>query len=130
MSDEHEHEMVAEHAEHVADAPGKMPEPAAPSGAEHVVEDGMAPIGQGAQVILTGAAQEAARGGTHSDVTSNTMARDQAIADGHVVEGTTAAAAADAMAGQATSEFDEAEAEAIAKVKADFAAKRAAKSKS
>jgi hypothetical protein len=56
------------------DAPGKMPEPAAPSGAEPVVEEGMAPLGQGAQVILTGAAQEAARGGTHGDVTANTEA--------------------------------------------------------
>jgi hypothetical protein len=82
------------------DAPGKMPEPAAPSGAEPVVEEGMAPLGQGAQVILTGAAQEAARGGTHGDVTANTEARDKAIADGHVADGTTAQAAADAMAGQ------------------------------
>jgi hypothetical protein len=79
---------------------GKMPEPAAPSIDAPVVKDGMAPLGQGAQVVLTGAAKEAARGGTHGDVTANTMARDQAIADGHVVEGTTAQAASDAMEGQ------------------------------
>jgi len=88
----------------VDDAPGKAPEPAAPSVDEPVVKDGMAPLGQGAQVVLTGAAQEAARGGTHGDVAANTTARDQAIADGHVIEGTTAAAASDATVAGVTDE--------------------------
>lgn len=78
------------------DVPGKVPEAAAPSGAEPHVPDGQAPLGQGVQVILTGDAQQAARGGTHGEIVDNTIARDVAIAEGHVEPGTTADAAADA----------------------------------
>lgn len=106
--------------------PGKEPEPAAPAGAEPAPTPGLAPLGLGAQVVLTGDAQTAARGGTHGDILANTVARDAAIAEGHI-EPATAAAAADATSGTASDEFDDAEAEAIAKVKADFAGRRAAR---
>lgn len=38
----------------------------------------------GGQVMLTGAARAAARGATHGEIADNTMARDGAIAAGHV----------------------------------------------
>jgi hypothetical protein len=106
--------------------PGKEPEPAAAAGAEPQATPGLAPPGQGAQVVLTGDAQDAARGGTHGDIVANTIARDAAIVAGHI-EPATAAAAADAISGSAPDELDSAEAEAIAKVRADFAEKRAAR---
>ena len=106
--------------------PGKDPEPAAPSGAEPDPTPGLAPPGIGAQVVLTGDAQAAARGGTHGDIVSNTVARDEAIAAGHI-EPATADAAADATTGAIPDELDDQEAEATAKLKADFAAKRAAR---
>ena len=80
------------------DAPGKVPEAAAPSGAQPDVPEGQAPLGQGVQVILTGDAQQAARGGTHGEIVENTIARDVAIAEGHVEPGTTAEAAGAATA--------------------------------
>lgn len=108
------------------DAPGKVPEAAALSGAEPEPTPGIAPLGLGAQVVLTGDAQAAARGGSHGDILANTVARDAAIAAGHI-EPATAEAAADATTGAIPDELDQGEAEAIAKVKADFAAKRAAR---
>ncbi|MGD0108361.1 MAG: hypothetical protein ABSC06_30630 [Rhodopila sp.] len=110
-------------AEPVPDAPGKAPELAASSGAEPEPTPGLSPLGMGAQVVLTGDAQAAARGGTHGDIAANTAARDAAIAAGHI-EPATADAAAHATSGAIADELDEAEAEAIAKVRADFAAKR------
>jgi hypothetical protein len=106
--------------------PGKDPEPAAPAGAEPSPTPGLAPPGQGAQVVLTGDAQAAARGGTHGDILANTIARDAAIEGGHI-EPATAAAAADATFGTSADELDQGEAEAIAKVRADFAQRRAAR---
>lgn len=82
------------------DRPGHAPEAAAPSGAVPAATPGLSPPGQGAQVILTGDAQAAARGGLHGTIERNTAARDEAIADGHVVKGTTAAAADDATGAQ------------------------------
>jgi hypothetical protein len=102
-------------------------EPAAPAGAEAQLPPGLSPPGQGAQVILTGDAQAAARGGIHGDIGLNTQARDQAIAAGHVVEGTTAVAAADATTIAGTDEIDEAEAAAVAKAHADAQAARIAR---
>jgi hypothetical protein len=113
-------------AEPVADDPGKVMEAAAPSGAEAQIPPGMAPPGQGAQVILTGDAQAAARGGVHGEIAENTMARDQAILAGHVVEGTTAAAAADATDG-GFDEIDALEAEDIAAARAKAHAARIAR---
>jgi hypothetical protein len=110
----------------VADDPGKVMEPAAPSGAATEVPPGMAPPGQGAQVVLTGDAQAAARGGVHGEIAENTMARDQAILAGHVVEGTTAAAAADATDG-GFDEIDALEAEDIAAARAKAHAARIAR---
>jgi hypothetical protein len=107
-------------------APGKAPEEAAVSGADPTVAEGMAPLGQGAQVVLTGDAAAAARGGTHSEILYNTTARDEAILAGHVAPGTTASAAADATT-SAFDEIDEAEAAAIAKARADARAARAAR---
>jgi hypothetical protein len=88
------------------DVTGKAAQPAAPSGAEGADTPGIAPLGQGAQVVLTGDAQAAARGGTHDDIQSNTVARDAAIAGGHVAEGATADAAADATAGHLAANDD------------------------
>ena len=82
------------------ETPGKTPEAAAASGAESdATPPGQAPLGQGAQVILTGDARDAARGGPHDDITTNTLARDSAIAAGHVADGTTAKAAEEATSG-------------------------------
>lgn len=106
--------------------PPKALEPAAPSGAEAQIPPGLAPPGQGAQVVLTGDAQAAARGGVHGEISANTMARDAAISAGHVAEGTTAAAAADAQDG-GFDEIDAAEADAIAKARADAHAARIAR---
>jgi hypothetical protein len=105
------------------DSPGKAAEPAAPSGAEPEPTPGIAPLGMGAQVVLTGDAQAAARGGTHGDIVANTVARDAAIAGGHI-EPATAEAAADATTGAIADELDDQEAEAMAKLKAEFAQKR------
>lgn len=77
-------------------APGHAAEEAAPSGAAPAATPGLSPGGQGAQVILTGDAQRAARGGVHGTIEENTAARDAAITEGHVVTGTTAAAADEA----------------------------------
>lgn len=99
---------------------------AAPSGAEPTVAEGMPPFGQGAQVVLTGDAQAAARGATHGDIHANTAARDAAIVAGHI-EPTTATAAAAAVSGNVFDEIDEAEAEELAKIKADFAERRIAR---
>lgn len=109
------------------ETPGKLLEPAAPAGAESQIPAGLAPPGQGAQVVLTGDAQAAARGGVHDEIAANTAARDAAIAAGHVVAGTTAAAAADATVGTIPDEIDEAEAAAIAKARADAHAARVAR---
>lgn len=114
------------HDHPVDDPPGKEAEPAALAGAEPEPTPGIAPLGQGAQVVLTGDAQAAARGGTHGDIVSNTVARDEAIVSGHI-EPATADAAAAATSGTATDEIDEEEAAAEAKLKADFAAKRVAR---
>lgn len=103
-------------AEPVPDAPVLVP--AAVSGAVAELPPGVSPPGQGAQVVLTGDAQAAARGGTHGEIDANTAARDAAIAAGHVVSGTTAEAAADAT-GAAADEIDEAEAAAVEKAHAD-----------
>jgi hypothetical protein len=92
---------------------GKAPVPAAASGAEPTIEAGFAPLGQGAQVVLTGDAQAAARGGTHDDIAANTAARDEAILAGHVAAGTTAAAAADATSGLPVTEEDPLPAEGL-----------------
>jgi hypothetical protein len=81
-----------------ADHPGKVPEEAAASGAPPEETPGQAPLGQGAQVELTGDAQQAARGGTHDEIVANTIARDQAIVDGHVMKGATADAVRGAVA--------------------------------
>lgn len=105
--------------------PAKALEPAALSGAEAQLSPGVSPLGQGAQVVLTGDAQAAARGGPHGDIAQNTAARDQAIVAGHVAEGTTAAAAADAT--HVYDEIDAAEADAIAKARADAHAARIAR---
>lgn len=105
-------------AEAPADLPGKEPEPAAPSGAEPEATPGLAPLGQGAQVVLTGDAQAAARGGSHGDIAANTAARDAAIAAGHI-EPATAEAASDATAGVALDDIDETEAAAVEKAHAD-----------
>lgn len=77
----------------VATPPGHAAEAAAPSGAVPAATPGLSPAGQGAQVILTGDAQAAARGGLHGTVVENTAARDAAIDAGHVAKGTTQAAA-------------------------------------
>lgn len=89
------------HDEPIAEGPGKAPEAAAVSGAEATLVEGQAPLGQGAQVVLTGDAVAAARGGTHGEIADNTMARDAAIAAGHVETGTTAEAAAAATTAKA-----------------------------
>jgi len=86
---------------------GHAAEPAAASGTEPEATPGLSPPGQGAQVILTGDAQDAARGGPHGDIVSNTVARDAAIAEGHVAPGTTAEAAANATTGQALPDDDD-----------------------
>ncbi len=91
--------VARQHQADADDLPGKGTEPAAPSGAKPHTEDGMAPPGQGDQVVLTGDAQAAARGGLHGDIEANTAARDEAIQAGHVEEGTTAAAAEGAVTG-------------------------------
>lgn len=113
-------------ADVAAPEPGMTAEPAAPAGAEPTSTPGFAPPGQGAQVVLTGDAQDAARGGTHGDIVANTAARDEAIVAGHI-EPATAAAAADATSVGVTDDIDAAEAEAMAKLRADFAAKRVAR---
>lgn len=43
----------------------------------------------GAQVVLSGRARAAARGGLHGDITSNTIARDAEVAAGNAADGTT-----------------------------------------
>lgn len=43
----------------------------------------------GAQVVLTGAARAAARGGLHGSIEENTMARDAAVGRGEAADGTT-----------------------------------------
>lgn len=53
--------------------------------------------GQGGQVVLTTDAIVAARGGAGGDIAANTTARNVAIAQGHVEDGTTVEAAAGAM---------------------------------
>ncbi len=114
---QHANDQAARHAaRHPADADdllGKGSEPAAPSGAEAHTEAGMSPPGQGDQVILTGDAQAAARGGLHGDIERNTAARDEAIQAGHVEEGTTAAAAEGAV----TSPFTKAEMDLLQEAK-------------
>lgn len=112
-------------AEPAPDAP--VPVPAAVAGAVADVAPGVSPPGQGAQVVLTGDAQAAARGGFGGDIHENTIARDAAIAAGHVVVGTTAEAAADATQIAPVDEIDEAEAAAIEKAHAEARDKRIAR---
>jgi hypothetical protein len=83
----------------VSEEPGHAAEPSAVSGAVPASTPGLSPGGQGAQVVLTGDAQKAARGGMHGSIEANTIARDAAIVAGHVVSGTTAAAVEDATKG-------------------------------
>lgn len=53
-------------------------------------------VAQGAQVVLTGEARDAARG-SHSTIEHNIAARDAAIADGHVAPETSRAAITDTL---------------------------------
>ena len=89
---DHGHDMGQQH-QHPApdDAPGKEPVKAAVSdpAAGDPDDSGNAPLGQGAQVVLTGDAVAAARGGLHDTIDHNVEARDAAILAGHVVPGTT-----------------------------------------
>lgn len=95
MSEDEKHPgHVASETEH-----GKLPEDAALSGAEPNELEGKAPLGQGAQVVLTGDAQAAARGGTHGEIAANTVARDEAIKHGHIEHGATKDAASGAVVG-------------------------------
>jgi hypothetical protein len=125
MSDTPVAEPAAEPVPAEAGAPGKPPQAAALAGAEPEPTPGLSPSGQGAQVVLTGDAQAAARGGPHGEIVANTKARDAAIVAGHVVPGTTAEAASDATSGAAVDDLDDEEAAAIAKLKAGFAERRA-----
>lgn len=55
---------------------------------KHTFSDPVKPE-RGAQNHLTGAARAAARGGLHGDITSNTIARDAAVARGEAADGST-----------------------------------------
>jgi hypothetical protein len=81
----------AAEAGHAAD-PAPQPEPAPapqPAADEPTVQvEGGSPS-RGAQVILTGEAQTAARGGLAGDLEGNTLAKRALEADGTVADGTT-----------------------------------------
>jgi hypothetical protein len=79
-------------------------------------------LAQGAQVVLTGEARDAARG-AHSTIEHNIAARDAAIADGHVVPETSRAAVTDtlrASIGAPLSADPDAEAERVAREHAEL----------
>ena len=75
---------AAKPAEKPAAAPAPKPEPAA----DTVHVEGGVPS-RGAQVILTGEAQTAARGGLAGDLEGNTIAKRALEADGTVADGST-----------------------------------------
>lgn len=68
----------------------KPPAPVAPPVAEDAGKSA-----HGAQVVLSGDARHAARGGAHGSIEANTAARDAAIAAGHVTPDTVHAASTD-----------------------------------
>lgn len=69
-------------------SPAPVAKPAPAGGEDTVHVEGGSPS-RGAQVILTGEAQTAARGGLSGDLTENTLAKRALEADGTVADGTT-----------------------------------------
>jgi hypothetical protein len=71
------------------------PPPSRPGAAPLQPSDDGRTNAHGAQVVLSGDARNAARGGPHGTIEANTAARDAAIAAGHVTPDTVHAAATD-----------------------------------